>query len=140
MAYIDTSVLAAYYCPEALSSMVQDEIGKVDDPLISRLVEVELHSAVAQKLRARELEQAAANQILSLFQVHLARGYYRLASIEEREYSLARDWIGRFNTPLRTLDALHLAAAFVNETRILTSDQGLARSASLLGIAFQLIS
>lgn len=132
--------MAAYYCPEPLSAAAQREISNVIRPAISRLVEVELHSAVAQKLRTGELEATAANQILSLFKVHLAGGYYRIVAIQEGTYALARDWIGRFDTPLRTLDALHLAAAFASGLQILTADHGLARSAALLGVDHRLIT
>lgn len=60
-----------------------------------------------QKVRSRELGEAGARRILSVFQVHLADGYYRLISMEPREYQVARTWLGSFRTPLRTLDAFH---------------------------------
>ena len=37
-------------------------------------------------------------------------------------YHLAREWISRFTTPLRTLDALHLAVASQNNIRLVTAD------------------
>ena len=49
MAYVDTSVLAAYYCPEPLSAAAQTELGQLASPTLSPLVEVELCSAVARK-------------------------------------------------------------------------------------------
>jgi len=70
-----------------------------------------MHSAVSLKVRTGAMVAASANQVLSLFGVHLAGNYYRFVPIEAREYGLARDWIGRFTTPLRTLDALHVGAA-----------------------------
>ena len=139
MTYIDTSVLAAYYCPEAFSRKVQARLGRLDTPAISPLVELELYSAVAMKTRVREFNEADARRILSLFQVHLADGYYRVVSIDVREFELARNWIASFQTPLRTLDALHLAAAFANDLSLLTADRALARSASQLGLRCELI-
>ena len=47
MYYIDTSVLVAYYCPEALSEQVQDFLSEQVKPAISTLTEVELFSAIA---------------------------------------------------------------------------------------------
>ena len=67
---------------------------QLDAPVISPLVELELHSALTPKVRNRELVEADAGRILSVFQVHLADGYYRLVSIEPREYQVARTWIG----------------------------------------------
>jgi len=139
MAYIDTSVLAAYYCPEKLSDAVQEALGNVKEPTISPLVEVEMYSAVAAKVRAKQLEQAAARRIVSLFQKHLAEGTYALVPIETSEYNLARDWIVEFASPLRALDALHLAAAFANDLTLLTADRALARSADRFGLRCELI-
>ncbi len=52
----------------------------------------------------------------------------------QKEYDIARNWIGNFETPLRTLDALHLAVAFTNKLDIVTADIALAKSAEILGI------
>jgi uncharacterized protein len=42
--------------------------------------------------------------------------------------------VSRFTTPLRTLDALHLAVASQNNVRLLTADAGLAASAQFLEV------
>jgi predicted nucleic acid-binding protein len=140
MAYLDTSVLAAYYCPERLSGKVQKALAGIQDPAISPLVELELHSAAAQKVRTRELAGAAARRVISQFQLHLAEGHYREVPTGAREYELAREWIAGFSAPLRTLDALHLAAAFANELTLLTADRSLARSARHFGVKVELIA
>ncbi len=140
MAYIDTSVLVAYYCPEPLSKAAQRFVSNLDEPTISPLVELELYSAVATKVRTGELEQAAANRIVSLFDSHVTDQLYRKLAIEAREFLLAREWIGRFTTPLRTLDALHLARAFTSGLPLLTADRALAGSASVLGVEHKLIA
>lgn len=139
MTYIDTSVLAAYYCPESLSRKVESRLSRIDAPVISPLVELELHSAVAFKVRRRELAEADGRRILSQFQLHLTDGYYRLVAIDSREYDLARNWIGSFQTSLRTLDALHLAAAFANDLSLLTTDRALALAAGQMGMSCELI-
>lgn len=139
MAYLDTSLLVAYYCPEPLSARAQSELTLLDSPAISRLVEVEFYSAVALKIRTRTLDAGAANRIVSLFEVHLVGNYYRLVTLENCEYALAREWIGRFTTPLRTLDALHLACAFAHDRTLFTTDRGLAQSASVLGVDHRLV-
>ncbi|HUT56704.1 MAG TPA: type II toxin-antitoxin system VapC family toxin [Phycisphaerae bacterium] len=140
MAYIDTSVLVAYYCPERLSRSVQKTLGKVREPAISPLVEVELYSAVAAKVRAKELQATAGRRILALFQGHLADGCYGVVPIETAEYRLALEWIGGFSSPLRAADGLHLAAAFANDLTLLTADRVLARSADHFGVRYKLIA
>ncbi|NQT52965.1 type II toxin-antitoxin system VapC family toxin [bacterium] len=140
MGYVDTSVLVAYYCPERLSAKVEKALLGLDAPAISPLVEVEFHSAIARKVRLKELDAADATLVLSRLRAHLADGYYRVVSIEAREYGLARDWIDRLSVPLRTLDSLHLAVAFAHGLEVLTADKPLARAAKHLGVRCRLIA
>jgi len=139
MAYLDTSLLVAYYCPEPLSARAQRTIRRDDEPVISPLVEVELYSAVAAKVRTGEMDKATGTQIIATFQHHVADARYGLVAIAEGEYALARNWLGQFATALRALDALHLAAAFSNDLTLLTADKGLTRSAKHLGVKCRLI-
>jgi len=139
MNYIDTSVLAAYYCPEALSDKVQKTLSGLSDPTISPLVELELHSALAMKVRSRELDAAAAQKVAAMFQLHLSDGRFHIVAIGAREYALGRSWLSGFNSPLRTLDTLHLAAAFANDLRLITSDKTLIRCARQFGVKHQLV-
>lgn len=62
MIYIDTSVLVPFYLPEALSDAVDELLRIEDTPALSQLVEVELFSAVARKLRMREISPEEARQ------------------------------------------------------------------------------
>ena len=140
MAYIDTSVLVAYYCPEPLSQSAQRAIRRADPPTLSPLVELELYSAVAAKVRTGELDEAAAVRIVTLLAQHLAEGRYGVVALTAADYGLARDWIGRFSAPLRAPDALHLAAAVSNELTLLTADRQLAASAEHFEVKHKLIS
>lgn len=138
MAYIDTSLLTAYYCPEPQSALIQKRLGKVAQPSISPLVELELYSAVAAKVRMGGLDAAPGAWILDLVGKHLAQGVYRVVAIGPAEYDQARDWIGRFSSSLRAADALHLAAAYANGLTLLTADKALARSARHFGVRCEL--
>ncbi len=138
-AYIDTSLLVAYYCPEMLSDAAARVIGEVAFACINPLVEVEFCSALGIKARTGKLTVTPAERILSRFRLHLGEGRYRVVPLELRQYALAAEWIGRFSTPLRSADALHLASAFTCELRLLTADQGLARSAEHFGVDCELI-
>lgn len=139
MPYIDTSVLVAYYCPEALSAKVERIVRAPDTPVISRLVELEFCAALAIKTRTGDLAKDAAQKVLSCFLGHLANGGYRIVPIEAREYLAAREWISAFSTPLRTVDALHLAAASCNDLLIVTADKALAAAADALSVKHKLI-
>jgi predicted nucleic acid-binding protein len=137
--YIDTSVLVPFYLPEALSDAVDELLRIEDTPALSQLVEVELFSAVARKLRMREISPEEARQIAIDFQTDLDENFYTRIPLEAIHYNLARDWISRFEVPLRTLDALHLAVASSNQLLLVTGDEALARSARTLGIEVQLL-
>jgi predicted nucleic acid-binding protein len=139
MAYLDTSVLVAYYCPEALSAKAEREIQQDVAPTISPLTEVEFYSALSRKTRIGELSLEDANRMAALFELHLGEKRYIRVPVTDREYVLARNWIARFSTPLRTLDGIHLAAAFANKLELVTTDKGLAFAAKHCGVQCRLI-
>ncbi len=139
MIYIDTSVLAAYYCPEILSDPVQRYLSRHVKPASSFLTEVELYSAVARKVRSQELEMADANRIFAKFQSHLDAGFFTIIPVQNHHWRLARGWIGLFSAPLRTLDALHLSMVSAEDMELVTSDKQLYRSAGMLGVKASLI-
>ncbi len=140
MIYLDTSVIAPFYWAEALSDTVEELLRTETEPGLSQLVEVELFSALSRRVRMREISQEDARAIATRFQTHLDNDFYLRIPLEPINYQLARDWIGRFNTSLRTLDALHLACASSNNIRLVTADDALARSAEALGIEVQLLA
>jgi predicted nucleic acid-binding protein len=125
-AYVDTSVLGAYYCPEALSSSAEAALRSIELPVISGLSELEFCSLIAKKRRLKELTTQQAQKILELFGNHVSEGFYRRMSLTAEHYLKARELIGSVRIPLHTLDALHLAAALAETLPILTSDRGLA--------------
>ena len=139
MTYLDTSVLAAYYCPEAASDRAEAVILKAKEPLISQLVEVELQSAVARKIREKSLSKADGIEILTRFRLHLDSQCFRRAPIEPKHYDIAGTWIARFDSSLRTLDALHLAICFDADATLLTADAALAKAARHFRVNVQLI-
>ncbi len=71
--------------------------------------------------------------------LHATHCYERLP-IEALHYEMARNWIGSFLVPLRTLDALHLAVCFATNAKLLTADAGLAKAAHLFGVLVELIA
>ena len=134
MIYADTSILVGLYVPEPKSDTFQTALSKAQGVIISGLTEVEFHSAIARRVRMKEIPRSDGHRVIAQFQLHIKDRVFPLVALGPREYELARDWIAAMDTPLRTLDALHLAAAFTHSLELVTADQALAKSARKLGI------
>jgi uncharacterized protein len=128
-AYIDTSVLGAYYCPEPLSRAAEAALQEIGTPVISILTEVEFCSLIARKRRLDELSEDQAKQVLDLFGTHVAEGFYRRLSMPTEHFLKARQLIASGIGSLHTLDALHLAAASAESLLLMTADREFARAA-----------
>ena len=139
MDYIDTSVLVAFYVPEAMSRKVQRFYTGLAGAAISALTEIEFYSAVSRRVRMKELSRDDARKIILRFEVHLRDRLYRIVTLTEQEYARARAWLCTFETSLRTLDSLHIAAAYGGDFRLVTADKNLARSAKHVGVTCKLI-
>jgi hypothetical protein len=139
LTYIDSSVLAAYYCPEPLSGPAQRALHEEAERAISWFVEAELASALARKVRAREMRPSEGHRVLALFQSHLEQGIYMRLALERAHFAKAREWLATFTVPLHTLDALHVAVAAVQECPLLTTDIALAKACARIGVTAHLI-
>ena len=140
MLYVDTSVVAAYYCPEPLSAQAETALRTTVRPAISDLTEVELYAAVARKVRDAGMTRADAHKVIAQFRGHVQKGRYTMLIVERGHYQVAREWFSQLKWPLRTLDALHLAIALSSEATVLTADSRMARCAPLLDIPARLLS
>jgi predicted nucleic acid-binding protein len=128
-AYVDTSVLGAYYCPEPLSSAAEAALLRLKEPCISSLTDVEFASVIARKRRLRELTEREAGEVLRLFGQHVAEGYYRRLPFEAEHVLGARNLNSSMTSALSTLDALHLSVALSAGVPLLTADRDFARAA-----------
>lgn len=140
MIYVDTSVLAAYYCPEPLSGRAQRALAQTDERAISSLVELEFVSAVARKVRTHEMRRGDAHRILAAFQSHLEQGIYTRLAVEGAHFTKAREWLATLMVPLQTLDALHVALAAMKGCPILTADAVLAKACTKVGVTARLVA
>lgn len=140
MLYVDTSVLVAYYSPEPLSPKAQEALRSGQSLTITPLVELELCSALAAKVRTKELGKEDARKIIALFRQHLDDGGFAVVPIGARQYHVARDWISGFSSSLRAPDALHLASASTHDLTMLTADKDLARAARHFKVKHKLVS
>lgn len=138
--YIDTSVIAAFYCPEPLSEEADRLLTSTEDPTLSNLADVELHSAVARKARMGEMEVSAARRVLTAFRSHLEHGYYRRLSLRPKHFTRASDRLSTFSVPLRTLDALHIAVALAEDLELITADATMASAMRSFGGSARLLT
>ena len=128
-AYIHTSVLGAYYCPEPLSAAAEASIRQIRYPVISLLSEVEFCSLFSRKRRLKELTERQMGAVLDLFGTHVAEGFYRRVALTTEHFLNARRLIASAQSSLCTLDGLHLAAALAENLPLLTADKVLAKEA-----------
>jgi uncharacterized protein len=139
--YLDTSALLPFYREEASSPAVERLLLAQRQPvLLSRLGELEVASALARWVRLRELAEAQANKVANTFREDLRAGRFRLLELEPGDYVRACEWLLARKTPLRVLDALHLACALRHEAELVTADAAMARSARHLGLRVTRIS
>jgi uncharacterized protein len=128
-AYIDTSVLGAYYCPESLSAAAEAALRQIKNPVITLLSEVEFCSLLSRKRRLNELTERQMRAILDLFSTHVAEGFYRRVALTSELFLTARKLVASAHSSLRTLDGLHLAVALAENLPLMTADQDLAKAA-----------
>ena len=139
MDYFDTSVLAAYYCPEPNSPAAEKIILHSENPAVSDLTELELASALSRKIREKSITREDGGKIIALFQSHVSQGLFQKILVEQEHFQIARAWIAQFTTPLRTLAALHLAIANTQKALFFTSDLQLVKAARHFAISVKLV-
>lgn len=137
--FLDTSVLTAYYCPEPRSKRVQRELSRAVLPSLSPLVEIEFYCVVARKVRSGGMDASAARRVFAEFRRHLAESRFHVVPVQAGEYALARQWLEELDSPLRSVDALHLASALNNGLALLTADKTLAEAAARFGVKRRLL-
>jgi predicted nucleic acid-binding protein len=81
-----------------------------------------------------ELRRQEADAILYQLGIHLQDNLYRRLSFQRDHFRTARDFIARFSSSLRTLDALHIALAASHGLELITADKALADSAALVSV------
>jgi len=130
--YFDTSALLPYYRPEPASEACEALLLSSTEVCISDLVEVEFASVLARLVRTREFRNEDAIQVQRAFLSDVPK--FRKAPIQPQVWTRAQGWLFARTTSLRTLDALHLAAAAEAGTELVTTDATLAAAAHHFGI------
>lgn len=109
--YLDTSVLVAYYVPEALSSKVQTFLQNHPQPFISELTQLEFYSALAIRVRTMTLSLSDAQRVIALFEQHLDDGYYLKIEVNTPSFKKAESLLRVSTFPLKHLTHYTLQSA-----------------------------
>ncbi len=140
--YLDTSALgSAYLGGEAAAGWISDVLLSGPDPVVtSELTDVELASLLARARRDGRIDTAGVRDRLDAYAAHTADpGPIGIAPVTRTTLVRAADFVLR--APVRTLDAIHLAAARLlaesgsEEIAILTRDVRQGQAAAALGFA-----
>ena len=136
IAYLDTSALAKWYIAETGSEAFAEFIADVPDAVTCRLTVVELRCLLARRRRAGLLATEVEAFAYRRFTEQVAAGYVRVEPVSDARLLEALELIERISeVPLRTLDALHLAAAeAAGATTVATADAVLRRAAEAVGM------
>ncbi len=133
--YLDTSALAKWYINEPLSEQVEDYLSALPYALISSLVIVEMRSLLLRRRRSGEIESALVERIWTTFREDQATGSLVVLEVKDEHLRSAERLLDRVETPLRTLDALHLALAESSKAiECVTADRTMAAGARGLGL------
>jgi len=136
MLYFDTSFLAPLILPEATSEKVSAFVRALngDQLTVSHWTRVEFSSLLAREVRMGGLDGHAAVQAGARFESMLNVSFFVILPNSD-DYSLTRQYLGKFDTGLRAGDAFHLAIASNNGARaIYTLDKGLIKAGKILGL------
>ena len=134
--YLDTSALAKWYINEEFSEDVEQYFLTLPYALVSSLTIVEMRSLLVRRRRADELEPTLVDRIWTTFQEDQARQSLVVLEVRDEHLSAAARVLDRVESPLRTLDAIHLAVAEnAGASQCATADRIMAAGARELGMS-----
>lgn len=134
MIYADTSALVKRYLNEPFSTEFE-ALFRQGEMAISQLSVIEVRCALACRRRNREIDALRENRVNTELAADIQDGAVRVGGLDEGAFASAYHLIGQLaDIPLRTLDALHLAAASqAAATGFATADKTQAEAAVALG-------
>jgi len=134
--YFDTSFLAPLIFPEATSQKIARFVRQlpVEEFTVSHWTRMEFSSLIAREVRIGGLDVQAASMADARFEAMLQESFSVLLPNSD-DFSLAKHYLGRFETGLRAGDALHLAVANNHRAAVIYSlDKKLVKAGKILGL------
>jgi len=135
--YIDTSALAKRYLNEQASAAFEAFVSERDDDfVISPLTVTEFESLLQRRLRLGDIDKRFLSRTRSLLTQDMAAALWQVHPFDPIAFETAGRLLRELDTPLATLDALHLGSALAFGCgQLATSDKQLARAAHRAGLA-----
>jgi uncharacterized protein len=136
MLYFDTSFIVPYILPESTSSRVQQFFTDQQSTnlAIRHWTRIEFASMLAREVRMQAMSEQAARDADTRFEAVMAQSFLVLLP-DRNDFDLSKQYLARFETGLRSGDALHLAIGKNNGVEAFyTFDKKLFRAAKLLGL------
>ncbi len=131
--YFDASVLVAMFTQDACSARADELLGLSPTAFVSDFAAAELVSALARLVRMAALTAQEARDALSTFDLWRQREATAIPSTTH-DVVAADAYLRRFDTKLRTPDALNLAIAERCRLQVAVYDEDMAAAAKRLGI------
>lgn len=134
--FADTSALFKWYISEVHSDDVDALFSGQSWVTISQLAGMELRSALGRRRRGKLIPLRVEKSVLELFQTHQRLGNLRVLPIDNSLCAEAERLMQAYpKIPLRTLDAMQLAAAIIAGTpEFATADRIQASAARAAGL------
>ena len=101
---------------------------------VSDFAAAEPASAIARRVRTKELSVSEARDAFAGFDIWMTRNVHRMEALTA-DVAQAAGLIRRLDLPLRTPDALHLAIAQRSGATLATFDHQMAAAATMVGLA-----
>jgi predicted nucleic acid-binding protein len=132
--YFDASVLVTLFVIDPSSAGAESFLSAHPEiVIVSDFGVAEFSSAVARRVRTRDLTPEDGQRAFSNFDTWVARSAYQ--EITTADIDAANRVLRRLDVNLRTPDAIHIAIAQRLEATLVTFDRSMAASAHALGIA-----
>jgi predicted nucleic acid-binding protein len=134
--YFDTSFLAPLILPEATSDQIAAFVRRLpaEEFAVSHWTQVEFSSLIGREVRMGSLDAQAAARADARFEAMMDESFTILLPNAD-DFSLAKRYLGQFETGLRAGDAFHLAVANNHRAAVIYSlDKTLLKAGKILDL------